>query len=131
MDCEAPMIFEVKVANHPWPDFLVMAEVHSHWVDFRAYQVIGRNGTADNAALLFFKKGGKTFPDDSTLDPAEAAPFLSGGIKWDGCSNWDDVPLGHCCGRKDALRVGKLIDALYTYAKEALKATVYEDCFEG
>jgi hypothetical protein len=60
---------------------------------------------------------------EQTPDIEKAEKFLHGGIKWDGCSNWDfhtDQCLAHFCGRKNATSIGRLIDRMYDITKEKL-----------
>lgn len=60
---------------------------------------------------------------DTTPNFEDGQVFLSGGIKWDGCSNWnfnDKQVMIHFCGRSDATSIGRLIDHLYQIAKERL-----------
>lgn len=52
--------------------------------------------------------------------------LFHGGIKWDGCSNWDfstddgtTHPL-HFCGKGDAKNFGQLLDKLYEVAAELM-----------
>jgi hypothetical protein len=59
---------------------------------------------------------------ESTNKLSEAQVFLSGSIKWDGCSNMNfdaqENCMLHFCGRSDAAKVGKLLDRLYDLADE-------------
>lgn len=51
-------------------------------------------------------------------------PFLTGYIKWDGCSNWDCQDQVHFCGKKEAMSSMKnfqsLIEKLYDYTAELM-----------
>lgn len=63
------------------------------------------------------------FLEEWNEDPGAAAPFLSGAIRWDGCSNWDfhtSECMAHFCGRKHATSIGTLMDRLYDLAAEAI-----------
>lgn len=90
------------------------------YVEFKAYKVIGWD-TKTGAAV--FEKA-----DDPccgpTESPCEAEVFLSGSVKWDGCSNWrfdsqDDVMI-HFCSVGQAENVGKLFRWLYEIAADIM-----------
>lgn len=55
---------------------------------------------------------GQERPDDKEL-------FLSGFVKWDGCSNWD-IGQKHFCGVQEAEGIGKLLRQLYEIAGQTL-----------
>lgn len=49
--------------------------------------------------------------------------FLSGSVKFDGCSNWDfhtDDTLMHFCDQAEAEGLGRLLGRLYQIARERL-----------
>lgn len=53
----------------------------------------------------------------------EAEQFLSGEIRYDGCSNWNwhtDKCMMHCCGRQAALDIGRLLEHLYDITEQRL-----------
>jgi hypothetical protein len=95
---------------------------YSHAVSFRVVKI---NGISIPDGALCFPKW-----NDYTEDFDEADAFLSGDIKWDGCSNWDfhtdewdfhtDECMAHFCGRSNAERVGRLLGALYDLAAEMM-----------
>ncbi len=70
------------------------------------------------------------FKDGSQdCDPKER--FLSGYVKWDGCSNWQ-VPADHnmpwhFCSVKQAENVGKLFRQMYEIASTMLPQCDFED----
>lgn len=49
--------------------------------------------------------------------------FVSGSIKWDGCSNWDfhtEECMMHFCGSSDATSIGSLMSAFYVIAESLI-----------
>ena len=52
----------------------------------------------------------------------EAAPFVHGHVKWDGCSNWyfdaQDSCMIHGCDKDDLLNLGKVLGACWDWTKE-------------
>lgn len=96
---------------------IVVTDRRSHWVGFQVYAVLGRTETG---ARVYNRDGYQ-----SSLDPVEdrslAQVFLSGSIKWDGCSDMtiDDEPL-HFCGRSNAEEFAALLEAIYDLAAELI-----------
>jgi hypothetical protein len=68
-----------------------------------------------------FEKIDDTVCGIPTPDPSEAQVFMSGSVKWDGCSNWwfDEQDTGvmiHFCGRDAATAVGRVMHKMYDLA---------------
>lgn len=92
----------------------VVNEINEAVLGFRVVKIIGH----DVNDINFYSKD-----NDTTTDFEAADPFLSGSIKWDGCSNWDFHDhdcMVHFCGRADATSIGRLMDHLYTITSERL-----------
>jgi hypothetical protein len=56
-------------------------------------------------------------------DPSVVPPFLSGDVKWDGCSNWDwhtSECMQHFCTKDSAVKIGVLMGRLYDLAAEMI-----------
>lgn len=111
-----------------WPDFVIIATTsNAHVVDFKAYEVIGTEG--DDGPLIFETPGSQTpFPGTTKLE--EAAVYVHGDVKWDGCSNWhfdhqDEVML-HFCDKDSAVKIGALLGRMYDIAKELMPDTWHE-----
>ncbi len=54
--------------------------------------------------------------DKSTPDITKANKYISGIIKWDGCSHLyfgDRDGYIHACGSSDVLRIGKILEKVY------------------
>jgi hypothetical protein len=114
--------------------------------EFECYQITGA-GTGE--------PGDPRWYGDNTNDPSlpfetehspplgwgdfRVKPYLTGSVKWDGCSNWDfpdlreNNTLLHFCGRRAALAVGVLLDRCYTLAKELMGPETVHDpaLFDG
>ena len=106
-----------------WKDlrFTVVAEIYDGHVDFKLYDIVAENaeGTPE-----WTKKGTADLLDTTPiLDDAE--PYLRGGVKWDGCSNWwfDEQERGvmlHGCRRRDLTRLGEAMAKCWDWASELI-----------
>lgn len=120
-----PPTFYMKIERH-FEDisFFVVMEGKKHdgriyYVDFKAYEVLGWSDYPRRP--LFYKKNW-TSSTDSVDSYYEAAFYLRGSIKSDGCSNMsftDEVML-HFCGRKDLNNLNQLLLRLYDMAAEIM-----------
>jgi hypothetical protein len=102
--------------------FSVVATVYSHRVEFKAYEILstGEDMPAGRDAPMLWHKAGSPTRPDPVESLAEAELYLSGEVKWDGCSNWrfdeqDRVQL-HFCGRKQMAAIGELLARLHDLA---------------
>src|SRR5688572_27042548 len=95
--------------------YAAVATPNAHSVDFTVHPALvvpGTNRVGYPRPAMF---GGYTH------DLAEADVALRGGIRWDGCSNWDYEThdgLRHHCSEEDAAAVGTLFRRLYEWARE-------------
>lgn len=135
---EYPVLDTVGCA---WRDigYYCVAEVHEHWMDVKVYEFYlyrhfgEQEWDGESPVAIGQAPPGYAFDrDDSSCKPnpvkatAEAQVFLSGSIKWDGCSNLqfdeqDNVCL-HFCGKKAAMNVGVLLGRLYELAEKHMPA---------
>lgn len=85
-------------------------------VSFVVYETIG---VESNTGEVLFPKDDSSQPLEGDGQPL---PFLSGEVKWDGCSNWDfdiqDRCMLHFCGKGEAAGIGGLFEWLYGIAAE-------------
>ena len=87
--------------------------------DFEVFKIV----SGDSAEVAWQKAGEDVEPIPvEYLDEAEC--FLSGHVKWDGCSNWnfdeqEKVSI-HFCSVQQAMNIGVLFERLYRMAKELL-----------
>lgn len=121
--------------TRPWatrlvPDYLIRARIGDNdcYVDVEAYAVVGRDGgTVANPIIngpsLFERKGADSGMD-TTADVEDAALYLSGHIKWDGCANLhfdeQDNCMLHFCGPGDVEALGAMLMALHELAREVM-----------
>lgn len=113
-------------------EYGIKVTIQSYVVEFSVKEIIGETMSPSPAGLWLYTKAGATDCSDGTTDFAEGEGFLSGSIKWDGCSNWDfhtDECMAHFCGRKHATSIGRLMDRLYQITKDRLP-TYDEDLAE-
>ena len=103
-------------------DWLILAGVQTHAIDFTVIECIGKTLKGKPCFQLRDTDCSPVF----TEDESQAEIFLSGSIKWDGCSNltWfpDDDGYHHFCGRKDNLRMAILINRLYAICTKFMPA---------
>jgi hypothetical protein len=105
-------------------DFTVVAEAHDYRVEFKIYDIVGfeegeTKGIYDRP--VWQRAGAHVSPDIvDTLNNAEV--YLSGHVKWDGCSNWrfdeQDRCMLHGCGKADIQRFGAIMAACWDWAAE-------------
>ena len=94
--------------------FYVVAEPHEYHVEYKIYDVFGYEEKTDK---LYFVN------DNNPVDTIEEAyVYISGSVKWDGCSNWhfdeqDHVMLHGCC-KEDVLRYGLVLAECWEMTKE-------------
>lgn len=97
--------------------FTVVAEVYSHWVDFKVYDMVA---WADDAPA--WSGGGGFFNPVDTLEEADV--YLHGSVKWDGCSNWafdeQDRVMLHGCSRENVQRFGDVLARCWDWTAELL-----------
>ncbi len=101
--------------------FTILATHYEYRTRFEVYKIAG---TQDDGTLLYDRKGATSWPDPvETLD--EAQMFLSGDVKWDGCSNWvfEEPPMIHFCSRQELVDVGLVLAACWDLATDGGKTT--------
>lgn len=88
--------------------FIAIKSDNEYVSQFTAYEVCGYDAT-----------GSAIFDSRGECDPSKVEPFLSGHIKWDGCSNWS-VDGWHFCSKREAMKVGQLFEHLYNIAADVI-----------
>lgn len=115
----------MEVVERLWADryggFLCRAIPHEHYAEFTVYTVLW---LSEEDRPIFQKKDAMTSPEPTT-DLSQAEVYLSGSVKWDGCSNLtfgDDSNYAlHFCGKKEAIEnTGNLIANVYDLAKDII-----------
>jgi len=100
-------------------DFVISAIPDEWRVQFVAYEVKGRDDNAE-AKPFFQHANGEDF--DYTYYIGQAAPYLSGYVKWDGCSDWhfdqQEKAMLHACSREGLARFGNVMQACWDLTAE-------------
>lgn len=101
--------------------YYVEATEESHSVSFKVWKFV-----LDHAGLTQLRG------DDNGIveNKEDAELFLSGFVKWDGCSNWrfdaEEVCALHFCSVEEAENVGKLFRELYRHAAACMESCDFE-----
>lgn len=113
--------FSVFTKNYNELNFTVEARVHSHWVEFNIYEVIGWVQGPDGEwnVPTWISKDETRY--DVPID--EARVFAHGSVKWDGCSNWTftdnaEGVMIHGCSRADVRRIGDILGICWDLTAE-------------
>jgi hypothetical protein len=86
-------------------------------VNFEVYSICFQY---DDKTVFYFEKEEDSGVIDPTVENVEnATHFLTGHIKWDGCSNIY-LPYLHCCSRKDLVKLGTIFNKLYDIAAKLM-----------
>jgi hypothetical protein len=96
-----------------------------YWIDFEVYEIVGVEMHPVEGRLLFdCETPSGCSGTTHILDDADE--FITGFIKWDGCSEWD---LGnhHFCSVKQAASVGPLLRRLYEIAAQWMPSNDFDD----
>lgn len=97
-------------------DATLVMSVYDYWVKFMVHQIV-QNFTDDPANVHGREwqiRGSATSPN-ATSSLADAEIFISGSVKWDGCSNWDMMPeedrpgYFHGCSREHLTNIGEIM----------------------
>lgn len=101
----------------------IVAEAHSHIVDFKVFEIVG----GDGEERYWARHDGMS---NMTEKFEEADLYLHGSVKWDGCSDLhfdaqDDCML-HFCGRADVKKVGQMLSKLYDITAELLDTVDFD-----
>lgn len=88
-------------------------------VEFEAYELYHYdNGEGKSLKFMFFDKEGI---QHWTNDLSKAEPYVTGFIKWDGCSEVDFMRNIHSCGGKRSLvRLGKLFEEIFSVSSSMI-----------
>ncbi len=89
-------------------------------IEFFAAEIVAID---DDGALYTLQ--GASSSDDHARDPRNAERFISGQVKWDGCSHinfGDEHGYLHLCGRSSFDKVCLTLDKIYERCGEIMKA---------
>lgn len=99
-------------------NFTVVATPDEYHVDYTIYE---HEGIETNGNVLFHRKGSLHSPDPvENIDDSEA--YISGSVKWDGCSNWnfDEQDRGvmlHGCTKEDVVNLGLILGECWDWTE--------------
>lgn len=93
-------------------------------LSFRVYEIAGSEFDGTWLCKRLYNRNNWRSLPDPVDDLAEAEVFCEGWVKWDGCINYKLTHAGdsyaHACGRKDASKLGRMMDHLYDLAAERM-----------
>ena len=131
----------VAQAVRAWKDigYYCVAEAHEHWLDVKVYGMYfwhdygepewdgtGPLSPEEAPSDYAFDRAGAVSKPSPTKKTSEAQVYLSGFVKWDGCSTLRFDAQGdrllHFCGKREATNVGVLLRRLYDLAAEIVPA---------
>jgi hypothetical protein len=99
--------------------FRVHWKYSSHWADVEVYEYIGEE--VSNPPRKFFNRKNWVSSPDPVYSIDEAEPYLTGYIKWDGCSELN-IGCPHWCGPYQYKKHFALLEWLYKRSRELLEA---------
>lgn len=121
-----PCLDRKTAPSQVFEKFLIFSDFvygHQSSLDFLVVQITGQQHPGNENV---YERYGDGPTDEGTLDPADADIFLSGNIKFDGCSNWDFEDLSkhdtalHFCGARHVAELGRLFAHLHEIAAERI-----------
>lgn len=88
-------------------------------VDFQVFETgVYDDGNGSAHKFIYFNDGGGI---DFTTDISKAEPYVTGFIKWDGCSEVDFMRNIHSCGgRMGLVRLGKLFEEIFSVSSSMI-----------
>ena len=103
--------------------FTVVAVAHAHYVEYTVYDITAHDQAPDGSwSVPNWPHKDATTGGDVVNDLAEAAVYLHGTVKWDGCSNWhfdeQDRVMLHGCTRTDLTRIGEVMARCWDWTAE-------------
>ena len=96
--------------------FRLCWEASDYWMNVHVFEITARDGKDDRP--MFPKMGAQSRPDD-VYSHEEAEPYLTGFVKWDGCSEFD-IGQPHWCGASDYVKHCALLKHIYHRAFELM-----------
>jgi hypothetical protein len=104
-----------------YPDIEMTVEYfyESHWVDFKAYEIVAEESNAP----LYEAKEAKS-SEEMVREIADAQTYIRGAVKWDGCSHvyfGDDNGYIHLCGKLHIRKITQTLEKIYNRAGELME----------
>ena len=101
---------------------VVRYKVFSHLLEFESRQI---TAWSEDESSVMFTRTGSSGDMDITEDFDQGERYISGMIKWDGCSHFyfgDDAGYLHLCGERDIDTTAWLIRQVLDYAASHVPA---------
>lgn len=112
--------------------FTVVAEAHEYRVEFKIYEILGwEDGDSQEKTYgrPLYRRAGAHSSGDTVETLEESEVYLSGFVKWDGCSNWrfdeQDRCMLHGCSKADVQRFGDVMAACWDWTAELCPNWMY------
>lgn len=120
------MTTPTQIVEHVGGDFgatvvYTLPAEYNHYVEFFAAEIVGRG--ADDGAPDYVARGAMSSMD-CVEDPLAAARYVSGSVKWDGCSHvnfGDDQGYLHVCGREGFDKLANILAQIYERCGELMQ----------
>lgn len=113
LDADVNAVISEQIYHNEQWGFTVVATAYAYHIDYKIYEVAG---WAEGSIKGKYDKPVWSKPDDqytSTDNLEEAALYLHGSVKWDGCSNWhfdeQDRVMLHGCSRENLQSIGDVM----------------------
>jgi hypothetical protein len=124
----AKSIMKHELIEHIGGDFGVTVmymttDEHPISVEFKAVEIVGLDEGRPTGRL--YHREGSGSSEDDVSNPHEAERFVSGTVKWDGCSHvyfGDNNGYLHLCGRSSFAKLSLALPAIYERCGELMKA---------
>jgi hypothetical protein len=100
----------MKTITETDDNFTVVYDIENVSVDFKVYEII-----ANDDKPYYEGIGGCGADDKMTQDIEKANIYLTGKVKWDGCSHYyfGDEGYMHLCGDNSIIELSKIIKKVY------------------
>lgn len=95
----------------PW--FTILYRVKPYCVEF---DVLEMESYDDARTPRYRMPYSEETPCDDTEDPSLAEKFITGHVKWDGCTNLDGFSH-HACSREQLTRIGTILGECWDLVK--------------
>lgn len=102
--------------------FTVVYKFEPASVDFKVYEIIGEQGKKFDIPI-YEGIGGCGFDDKSTPDIKKANTYMTGRVKWDGCSHYyfGDEGYIHLCGKGYIKSHAEIVEKVYKRCGEIME----------
>lgn len=123
-DAPPPLVQGEHVLEDGW--LVVVWAAYEHYAEFTAYEVTGLEAAPDGAtpAVRYYERAGADTSMDTVTTLAEAATYVRGTVKWDGCSHLyfgDETEHDgylHLCGKRHFDRLTRLLAWVWARAAQ-------------